>query len=75
MSNEQAPDGHVFVCGACGKTSRWRYGFDLAGKNDASLGWDESCMMHAVLVREAEIVEPADWHYPGRVRRAKAGGE
>jgi len=37
-----APEGQVFVCGACGKTSNDRYG-------DPSSGWDESCMLNAVL--------------------------
>ena len=69
MSNERAPEGHVFVCGACGKVSRWRYGFGDDGRRDATLGWDESCMLHAVLVPEEAIVEPADWVYPKRVQR------
>lgn len=38
-----APAGQVYVCGACGKTSTTRYGLDAAN------GWDESCMLHAVL--------------------------
>lgn len=42
-----APAGQIFVCGACGKRSRDRYGFQ---KIDA--GWDESCMLQAVLCRE-----------------------
>ena len=53
-------DDHVWVCGACGKTSRTRYGFvdDGTSRGDnnlpdgtrvASHGWDASCMMHAVL--------------------------
>lgn len=49
--NERAPEGQVFVCGACGKTARWRYGFDDKNKNDpeASPGWDSSCMTWSVL--------------------------
>jgi len=44
-----APDDKVWVCGACGKTSRTQYGFDKNDKNVCDRGWDESCMMHAVL--------------------------
>jgi hypothetical protein len=70
--NKRAPDGHVYVCGACGKVSRWRYGFDDNGRNDATPGWDESCMMDGVLVAVDSIVDPSDWRYPGRVRKASA---
>lgn len=34
---------YLWVCGACGKRSQSRYGFDTPG-------WDESCMLNAVLV-------------------------
>lgn len=44
MANELAEPGQIFVCTACGKTSVDRYG-DLA----IDPGWDESCMLHAVL--------------------------
>jgi hypothetical protein len=60
MSNHIAPEGQIYVCGACGKTSRTRYGFfsdgtargaDFMpdGSRVSERGWDESCMMHAVL--------------------------
>lgn len=65
--NERAPEGSVYVCGACGKVSHWRYGFDLAGKNDATRGWDESCAMNCALVPESGIVKPSPWTYPQRV--------
>lgn len=49
MSEERmAPDGAVWICGACGKTSKDRYG-------DGKSMWDESCMLHAVLVHEASV--------------------
>lgn len=67
--NKRAPKGHVYVCAACGKTSRWKYGFDHSGKNDASHGWDESCAMHAELVAEDTISRPTGWTYPRRVTR------
>lgn len=57
MSNHKAPEGTIYVCAACGKRSRWRYGFDEAGKNcGPSKGWDGSCMTHAVLCSEASVV-------------------
>lgn len=43
-----APEGQIFVCGACGKTSKDLYG----GQNSR---WDESCMMNAVLCHENSI--------------------
>ena len=44
MGNKVAPEGQVYVCSACGKQSQDQYG-DQA----ISFGWDESCMLHAVL--------------------------
>lgn len=66
MGNELAPAGQLWVCSACGKRSRDRYG-------DAALdrGWDESCMLHAVLCDEATIVLGDD----GRAKWAKAISE
>ena len=69
IGNKQAPAGQVYICGACGKVSHWKYGFDLLGNNDASSGWDESCAMNCMLVPVLSIAEPKDWHYPARVRR------
>jgi hypothetical protein len=43
--NRFAPEGTIWVCAACGKTSTDEYG--LEGK--ASYGWDESCTLNAVL--------------------------
>jgi hypothetical protein len=47
---------HVWVCQACGKTSRTKYGFLDNGERSfedgtpvSDPGWDESCMLHAVL--------------------------
>lgn len=53
----EAPLGQVYVCGACGKTSRNRAGFvndgtPRGGPSVASPGWDESCMLNAVLCFE-----------------------
>lgn len=47
----ELPAGRIWVCGACGKTSSTRSGITHGNINAArkSRGWDESCMMHAVL--------------------------
>lgn len=50
--NQTAPEGQVFVCGACGKRSRDRY-----GNNPIDRGWDESCMLHAVLCYDQPILK------------------
>jgi hypothetical protein len=42
--NHVAPEGQVYVCAACGKTSRDKYGFQKISR-----GYDESCMLNAVL--------------------------
>lgn len=42
---KDALQGTVYVCSACGKTSKNKY-----GAKDAA-GWDESCTMHAVLCK------------------------
>jgi hypothetical protein len=44
-----APDDQVWVCSACGKTSRSKYGFDAMNRQCADRGWDESCMLNSVL--------------------------
>lgn len=52
---ELCPDGTRWVCGACGKTSRTRYGWTHPGgdklvtERACDDGWDSSCMMNAVL--------------------------
>lgn len=50
MSNQVAKKGQVFVCGACGKRSKDRYGEQAIDR-----GWDVSCMLHAVLCVENGI--------------------
>ncbi len=49
MPNATAPKGKVYVCLACGKTSRDIYG--------ESSGWDASCMLNCVLANEADLVK------------------
>jgi hypothetical protein len=50
-----APSGQIYVCGACGKTSSTRYGFDKNERQVADPGWDESCMLHAVLCSTEKV--------------------
>ncbi len=47
-----ALDGYVWVCAACGKLSRERTG----EHPDASCGWDASCFLNAVLVKDIDLV-------------------
>lgn len=56
-----APDGQLFICGACGRFSKNLYGVEGSS-------WDESCMMNAVLCYE-NSVELDD---SGRLKNAKA---
>ena len=51
MANDVAPEGQVFVCSACGKRSKDRYG-------DQAIDhwWDESCMLHAVLCYDKQRI-------------------
>ena len=58
-----APDGQIFVCGACGKVSKDLYGDKLEGLGS----WDESCMLNAVLCHEKSVVLDG-----GRVIKADA---
>jgi hypothetical protein len=43
-----APDGFVWVCAACGKLSKVRTG----EHSETTYGWDASCFLNAVLVKE-----------------------
>ena len=48
--NKEAPEGQVFVCAACGKRSRDKYGYQKIDRL-----WDESCMLNSVLVYEDSL--------------------
>jgi hypothetical protein len=61
MPNEVAKPGFVFVCLACGKRSRDKY-----GDNPIDAGWDESCMMHSEEFAESRLVLSASG---GRVQQ------
>lgn len=59
----QAPDGAIYVCGACGKTSPTE-----APSKGSDRGWDESCMLNSVLCDAASLVRDSS----GRVVSADA---
>lgn len=42
-----APEGQIWVCDGCGKTSK--------NRAEGTRGWDESCFMNAVLCYEAKV--------------------
>lgn len=65
MSNLTAPKGKVFVCCACGKRSRDRY-----GDQPLTRGWDVSCMMNAHLYEEWRLTLDEN----GTVTRIFEGG-
>lgn len=56
--DRRAPEGAIWICGACGKTSEDRFG--MVGEHSA--GWDESCMLNAVLVKADSVRR-----YPGGI--------
>lgn len=45
--NQVAPKGKIYVCAACNRRSRDRYGYQKLDD-----GWDESCMSNSVLCYE-----------------------
>lgn len=54
--NHKAPPGILFVCLACGKLSRDRYGDDALAGSEI---WDESCMLNCQAFLESDII-PTD---------------
>jgi hypothetical protein len=45
-----APEGKVYVCAMCGKTSPGLFG------TNGDWGWDESCVLNAVLANKADLI-------------------
>lgn len=62
-STRLAPDGFTWVCGACGKTSKDRYG-------DSNSRWDESCFLNSFLAQESSLE-----YFEGRVISIKNNKE
>lgn len=52
-----APEGYIWICLACGKTSKSKYGFDQDHKPVAMRGWDVSCSLNSQLFLESQIAE------------------
>lgn len=48
VSDYNAPEGMVWVCLACGKTS--------VNRMDGKGGWDESCFLNSALYRNEQLV-------------------
>jgi hypothetical protein len=61
MANEVAKEGHVWVCLACGKRSKDRYGID----SPINRGWDESCVLNSQEFPESLLI--IEGPAPGRV--------
>ncbi len=40
----------TWICGACGKKSKTKYGMDKTGQIVSDPWWDESCMMNSFLI-------------------------
>jgi hypothetical protein len=51
-----APEGMIYVCTMCGRTSETRYGFDEHERDVATVGWDEACMLHAILCSKQRLL-------------------
>ena len=62
-----APEGAIWVCGACGKTSDHLY-----GEGEKNYGWDISCSINATLCRNDESLKLGE---NGLVTQAEAWKE
>lgn len=51
-----APEGHIWVCLACGKTSKTKYGFTSDDKSCCDLGWDASCVLNSQMLPVDRLV-------------------
>lgn len=61
MNTRIAPEGQIWVCLACGKTEKDRYG--------TKDGWDESCMLNSALAYEDKVIR----YESGRVKELIEG--
>ena len=55
LHGNAVPEGHRWVCMACGKSSR-----DVYGRHPYNYGWDESCSMNATLLPESRLLFSSD---------------
>ena len=51
MTDRMAPPDGIWICAACGKLAEDLYGIE----GEHSRGWDESCMLNAVLCKRSSI--------------------
>lgn len=58
-----APEGFLWVCCACGKTSEHEYG--MGGRHSA--GWDESCVLNSQLFAKDRLTFSPDGNRVVRV--------
>jgi hypothetical protein len=56
-----APEGKIWVCCACGKTSRDKYG-------DPGTSWDAACVLNSQLFDEDKLVYADDGKRVVRVK-------
>jgi len=56
--NRIAPEGKVWVCCACGKTSKDSYGIKFP--KETSRGWDASCVLNCQLFNKDKLVFDID---------------
>jgi len=56
MANKVAHPNQIYVCAACGKRSQDKY-----GEQAIDPGWDESCMLKAVLCWKDERGKDGSW--------------
>jgi len=54
-SSRIAPDGMLWVCCQCGKTTKDRFGGPSAMR-----GWDEACFLNARLFPESSLIRGED---------------
>ncbi len=59
------PEPYRYVCMACGKTARSKYGFDSDRKPTADQGWDTSCVLNSILCKpnpkRGTLAEEPEW--------------
>ena len=51
LDKNLAPEGWLWVCLACGKTS-----YDLYGRRALNYGWDESCALNAKVFEKSQLI-------------------
>lgn len=55
FKDQIAPEGFIYVCHACGKTSKDRYGYNKKYPGETSYGWDASCYMYSKMYKKSQL--------------------